>query len=174
MHVQWTMCMTGKCPWSFSTLWYFVHNTVSGMTVLSLLTKTVVVFVIAFKGGSKISSLQIFAGPLRPKSVGHLKLKSTDPLDPPVIQPNYLSTEQDRQEMRDSIRLARKIISQKAFDAFRGKELLPGRAGFSQQKLPFEAHEHFPTIYVELLKSTAQQHSFSLEEQQTKMIVLTV
>ena len=71
-------------------------------------------------------SVQIFAGPLRPKSAGHIELKTANPLDPPILQPNYLSTEQDRQEMRESVRLAREIIGQKALEPFRGKELLPG------------------------------------------------
>lgn len=51
---------------------------------------------------------------------------SANPRDHPIIQPNYLSTEEDRVELRDSIRLTREIFNQKAFEPFRGKELQPG------------------------------------------------
>lgn len=64
---------------------------------------------------------------MRAASRGYVKLKSSSPYDNPIIQPNYLSTEEDRVELRDSIRLTREIFSQKAFDPFRGKELQPGK-----------------------------------------------
>jgi len=35
--------------------------------------------------------LQVHVGPLRSTSVGWLKLKSTDPNDHPIIEPNYMS-----------------------------------------------------------------------------------
>lgn len=64
---------------------------------------------------------------MRATSCGYVKIKSTSPYDHPIIQPNYLSTEEDRVELRDSIKLTREVFSQKAFDPFRGKELQPGR-----------------------------------------------
>lgn len=39
-----------------------------------------------------LSELQVHVGPIRSTSVGWLKLKSTSPLDHPLLQPNYLST----------------------------------------------------------------------------------
>lgn len=36
--------------------------------------------------------LQVHVGPMRSTSVGWLKLKSSDPNDHPIIEPNYLST----------------------------------------------------------------------------------
>ena len=55
-------------------------------------------------------------------------MKSTNPLDRPKIVFNYMSTQQDRAEMRDGIRLTREILSQAAFNEFRGRELSPGRS----------------------------------------------
>ncbi|WP_148864553.1 choline dehydrogenase [Marinobacter fonticola] len=69
---------------------------------------------------------QVHVGPMRPTSRGHLKLKSDKPGDHPIIDPNLLSTERDRWEMRESVKLTREIFAQKAFDPYRGKELRPG------------------------------------------------
>jgi choline dehydrogenase len=63
---------------------------------------------------------------LRPSSRGHVRLRSADPSDNPAIQPNYLSTDEDRQVAVDSIRVARNIIAQPALQAFRPVEYLPG------------------------------------------------
>ena len=69
---------------------------------------------------------QAHVGPMRPTSRGHVLLKSADPLLAPSILFNYLSTEQDRKEMRAGVLLTREIFAQRAFDRFRGEELAPG------------------------------------------------
>jgi choline dehydrogenase len=69
---------------------------------------------------------QAHVGPMRPTSRGHVRIQSADPKQAPKIVFNYLSTEQDRKEMRAAIRLTREIFMQKAFDPFRGEELSPG------------------------------------------------
>jgi choline dehydrogenase-like flavoprotein len=63
---------------------------------------------------------------LRPTSRGHVRLRSTDPADKPMIQPNYLSTPEDRQVAVDSIRVARRIVAQPALQQFKPVEYLPG------------------------------------------------
>jgi choline dehydrogenase len=69
---------------------------------------------------------QAHVGPMRATSRGAITLKSAAPQDAPRILFNYLSTEGDRQEFRDAIRLTREIFAQKAFDPYRGAELSPG------------------------------------------------
>ena len=51
---------------------------------------------------------------LQPTSRGFVRLRSADPADKPVIQPNYLSTDEDRRVAADSIRVARAIVAQPA------------------------------------------------------------
>jgi choline dehydrogenase len=53
-------------------------------------------------------------------------IKSTDPGVHPALQFNSLSTEQDRREWREAVRVARLILNQPAFDPFNGGELSPG------------------------------------------------
>lgn len=63
---------------------------------------------------------------LRPESVGELTLRSSDPLEPPLIQPNYLSAETDRRTLREGVKIVREIFRQPAFDPHRGDERVPG------------------------------------------------
>lgn len=74
----------------------------------------------------KIETIQFDVSAMRETSHGTMKLKSDNPKDHPVIDPNYLATEQDRIEMRDGLKMAREILYQKAFDVYRGDEILPG------------------------------------------------
>jgi choline dehydrogenase len=75
------------------------------------------------------------AGPMRPESRGTLRLASADPVDAPLINPNYLSAERDRREMRDGLKLGRELLSQPAFKEFHEREDLPGDAVHSDAEL---------------------------------------
>jgi choline dehydrogenase len=63
---------------------------------------------------------------VQPTSRGFIRLKSADPAEPPAIQPNYLSTDEDRRVAADSIRVTRRIVAQPALQPFRPVEFLPG------------------------------------------------
>jgi choline dehydrogenase len=78
---------------------------------------------------------QAHVGPMRPTSTGYLRLRSADPMVHPEIQPLYLSSEQDRREMRDAVKLTREIFAQSAFDRFRGAEIQPGAAARSDAEI---------------------------------------
>ena len=62
----------------------------------------------------------------RPEARGSVTLAGADPDLPPVIDLNYLATENDRRVMREGVRIARRVFSQPAFDLMRGGELAPG------------------------------------------------
>ena len=65
-------------------------------------------------------------GPLRPRSRGRIELGSADPQRPPRIFFNYLACEEDWEDMRAAFALTREVHRQPAFDAWRGRELVPG------------------------------------------------
>jgi len=71
-------------------------------------------------------AFQFHASPNRPTSRGWVKLRTSNPHDLPEIQFNYLETEGDRQQMRDCVKISRKILSQKSFQGYLGKEIRPG------------------------------------------------
>ena len=78
---------------------------------------------------------QVHVGPNKPESRGHVAITSADPLVKPHIEFNYISTEQDRQDWRDCIRLTREILMQPAMDSYRGEEIQPGIAITSDQEI---------------------------------------
>ncbi len=63
---------------------------------------------------------------LRPESRGFVALRSINPADAPLIQPNSLSADADLRTLREAVKIARRIVAQPAFDAYRGEELNPG------------------------------------------------
>ena len=65
---------------------------------------------------------------VQPTSRGHIRLKSANPTDTPAIQPNYLSTDEDRRVAADSIRVTRNIVAQPALKLFDPVEYLPGES----------------------------------------------
>jgi len=71
-------------------------------------------------------SFTIGLAQLRPQSRGFIALRSPDPLEPPAIQPRYLTSASDLQALVEGISLCRKVAQAQAFDPFRGRELYPG------------------------------------------------
>jgi choline dehydrogenase len=71
-------------------------------------------------------SFQAHVGTMRATSKGTIKLQSANPEVPPILDPQYLTTKEDEQDLMRSLVLAREIFAQKSLDAFRGEELLPG------------------------------------------------
>ncbi len=69
---------------------------------------------------------QVHVGPMYSDARGSVTLKTTDPHDHPALRFNYLSTEQDRREWVEAVRVARRILNQPAMDPFNGGETSPG------------------------------------------------
>ncbi|MGI9500741.1 MAG: choline dehydrogenase [Geminicoccaceae bacterium] len=69
---------------------------------------------------------QAHVGPMRSASRGRVKLRSADPMEPPSILFNYMSTPEDWADFRHCIRLTRELFATDAFKPFAGKEISPG------------------------------------------------
>ncbi|MGR3515107.1 MAG: GMC family oxidoreductase [Paracoccaceae bacterium] len=63
---------------------------------------------------------------LRPESAGHLKLRSADMRDHPVIHPNYLATKTDQDTIVEGIRIARRIARTEPVASVITDEYTPG------------------------------------------------
>jgi choline dehydrogenase len=69
---------------------------------------------------------QAHVGPMRSASAGWVRLRSAEARDKPRILFNYLSRQEDWQEMRACVRLTREIFAQPAFARYRAREIQPG------------------------------------------------
>ena len=85
--------------------------------------------VVADFEGRRIKLSQAFTvmvDQLRPRSRGRLRLRTANPPDAPAVRFNYLADEFDLGELIEAVRAARELVSQPAFDEFRGRQLAPG------------------------------------------------
>ena len=82
-----------------------------------------------------------------PSSRGRLMIQSDDPLAPPRIEPNYLSTEIDQKTMVSGIKALRAIHRQPAFAKLWDQEVLPGAATASDEAVLRFAREQGSTVF---------------------------
>jgi choline dehydrogenase len=78
---------------------------------------------------------QVHVGPMYSDARGDVKIVSTDPRVHPAIRFNYLSTEQDRREWLEAVRVARRILNQPAFEPYSAGELSPGPTVTTDQEI---------------------------------------
>ena len=84
---------------------------------------------------------------LRPTSRGSVHIGSADPEAPPIINPNYLSTDEDRKVAAESLRLTRKIVEQAALAPYSPEEYKPGKQYQSDDELVKAAGDIGTTIF---------------------------
>ena len=90
-----------------------------------------------FPGIRKVQEHVFWAGlvQLHPESRGWVELKSTDPRDVAAVTLNIMATENDRAQMREAIRTARRIYRTDPMGQLLGKERTPGPAVESDDEL---------------------------------------
>ena len=84
---------------------------------------------------------------LRPSSRGVVHIRDRDPATAPVIAPNYLSTDNDRQVAARALRLTRNIVAQPAMAPYRPEEHQPGAQKQSDEELARAAGDIGTTIF---------------------------
>jgi len=78
---------------------------------------------------------------LRPSSRGHVRIRSADPMVAPAMQPNYLSTDDDRHTAVAAVRCARAMAAAPAMRPYVRREVKPGPdAGDDAALLEFCRH----------------------------------
>ncbi|MGH8777682.1 GMC family oxidoreductase [Paraburkholderia sp.] len=84
---------------------------------------------------------------LQPTSRGSIHIASRDPLVPPAIAPNYLSTDYDRHVAANALRLTRRIVGASALARYRPEEILPGVQFQTEEELQQAASQVGTTIF---------------------------
>ncbi len=102
------------------------------------------------KFGEDLHSFNAFTASvcnLRPTSRGNVHINSVNPEAPPVISPNYLSTDEDRKVAAESLRLTRKIVEQNALGPYSPEEYKPGAQYQTDDELAKAAGDIGTTIF---------------------------
>ena len=92
---------------------------------------------VSYDGSSlaKEHGFQAHVGPMRSRSTGWVRLRSTAATERPMIFFNYLSQPDDWVEMRACVRLTREIFAQPAFASYRAREIQPGEQVRSDEEI---------------------------------------
>jgi choline dehydrogenase len=78
---------------------------------------------------------QVHVGPMYSDARGTCKIVSADPRRKPALRFNYLSTEQDRREWKEAIRVTRAILDAPALAPFSGGEISPGKEVETEEQI---------------------------------------
>ena len=84
---------------------------------------------------------------LRPKSRGTVRLASSNPLDAPLIDPNYWAEQYDREMSVEGFKIAREIMAQSAFKPFIKQESMPGMGCKTDEQIMAYARQYSKTDY---------------------------
>ena len=83
----------------------------------------------------------------RPESLGWVRARSADPFEKPIIQPNYLSAEEDKTVLLAGLKLSRRLMRTDALAPFFDHEVYPGDKIQSDDELLDIARQRSTTIY---------------------------
>ncbi len=84
---------------------------------------------------------------LLPESQGTLRLRSSDPLESPLIDPNYLAEKPDIDVLVAGVKLARRLARANAFAPFIGQEILPGKQVQTDEEIRTYIREKATTVF---------------------------
>jgi len=84
---------------------------------------------------------------LRPTSRGEVFIGTADARQAPIIRPGYLSTDEDRRVAVDSLRLARRIVTQQPLQRYAPREVRPGAERLGDAELLHGAGEVGTSIF---------------------------
>ena len=84
---------------------------------------------------------------LRPKSRGEVKLRSADPHDRPASHFNYMSHPDDTRELVEALKVMQELLTQPAFDEFRGERINPAPEAKTDSELEAWVRAYSSTDY---------------------------
>ena len=88
----------------------------------------------------KTDGYTILPSQVRPTSRGYVDLRNTNPFDPPVIDPNYLSEDEDKKILIQGGKRALEVLEAKAFESLRVRTHLPAVHSSDDEWLHYIQH----------------------------------
>jgi choline dehydrogenase-like flavoprotein len=92
----------------------------------------------------RFPGMHVVVYPLRPNSRGRIHIDSLDPEAPPVLEPNYRATDQDRAAMVGAVRVMRDYVSRSPLKEVIEVETMPGPAFQTDQEI-LDAYDRWGT-----------------------------
>ena len=117
----------------------------------------------------EFDAFQFHACPNRPKSRGFVKIKSNDFNISPQIQFNYLQNQEDLIQMRDSVKIAKNICSQKSLLDYVDYEIRPGIDIQSNEELDEVIRNTAESAYHPSCTNKMGNDNYSVVDQKTKV-----
>jgi choline dehydrogenase len=69
---------------------------------------------------------------MKPRSSGRVRLRSSDPVDPPLVERGFLQVEDDVQVLVEGIELARSMAATEQLRSLLAEEVRPGNQGLER------------------------------------------
>jgi len=82
-----------------------------------------------------------------PRSRGSVRLRSSDPLKPPIIKPNYLSHKDDVTDLLEGVKVIRRLAQTNSFSDVIGEEFRPGPDCQSDEQMIQHIKETVWTVF---------------------------
>ena len=89
----------------------------------------------------------LVAIPCRPESRGWLRITSSNPENPPAMQPNYLSTQRDRDTIVAALKITRQIFASDSMRPWLTDEIFPGPKAQTDEDLLNHVRETAGTTF---------------------------
>jgi len=112
---------------------------------------------------------QFHASPNRPKSRGFVKIRSKNVNDDPIVLFNYLKEEEDLIQMRDSVKIANKILQQPSLEDYLGEQLRPGENCNTEEELDEIIRSTADTAYHPSCTNKMGVDKYSVVNEETKV-----
>ncbi|CAN5504036.1 GMC family oxidoreductase N-terminal domain-containing protein [soil metagenome] len=84
---------------------------------------------------------------LRPRSAGHIRLRSSDPTWAPAIEGNYLDDPADAETLMAGYAMAEEVLNQRAFEKLRGERLVPPTSAVTPEQIKDATLRQAQTLY---------------------------
>lgn len=99
------------------------------------------------RGVPDIDGVTLHAVLMRPRARGRISLRSADPDDLPLIDPNYLGDPDDMRHLREGMRVARDILATAPLGGIVRREILPGSDATSDEAIDAHVRQTVKTDY---------------------------